>query len=186
MPTTPKRSGRRARAGSRFPSEAVADNIRAYRLLMRLSQGDLAKRMRAMGYEKWSQATVSEVERYGRTVAIDELFPLAQVLEATPADLLDPQGPDGRTALDVDLGPSGVMNHRIGHAWVRDNVRLRLEWTGEGYEAGSLTMIDKPGHEGTAHRIMLEQYREVTDGMTDAERAAHDALAEAFAKGETE
>ncbi len=180
MPATPRRAGRSARPESRFISEVVADNVRAYRLLRRLIQGDLAQRLRGLGHEKWSQATVSEVERYSRTVNIEEIFALAQVLEVTVADLLDPHGPDGRGRLDVDMGPSGVMNRRIAHAWVRDQLVPRLEWTGERYEAGSLVMVPREGHEGVPVQIMNEMRKEHRRGMSAAQRKVFDQISEAL------
>src|SRR5438876_11910658 len=94
---TGKRAGRQPEAGARFRSDAVAENVRAMRGARGLSQGDLAERMKAEKFD-WRQATVSEIERGARNVTVDELLGLALILEATPADLLDPAGIHGRSS----------------------------------------------------------------------------------------
>jgi transcriptional regulator with XRE-family HTH domain len=137
MPATPKRQGRQAEDGARFPDDVAADNVRAYRVLRRLSQEDIAARMRALGHGKWSQAAVSQVENHGRTVTIGELFNLALVLDVTVADLLDPLGPDIGT--DVDYGGPGVVTAKDAHGMVRDEWSLGLEWDGDTPRRESLT-----------------------------------------------
>jgi transcriptional regulator with XRE-family HTH domain len=89
---TPRRAGRTAPEGSRYPSEAVAVNVRDHRSLRRMSQQQLADEMSRLGHAWW-RATVSEVERSGRGVTVDELVGLALALGVTIADLLDPAGP---------------------------------------------------------------------------------------------
>lgn len=78
--------------------QIVADNIRAYRQLRRLEQADVAERMTALGHP-WHRATVSETERYRRNVTVPELMVLTLVLHTTVAQLLDPRGPAGHTAV---------------------------------------------------------------------------------------
>jgi transcriptional regulator with XRE-family HTH domain len=118
MPATPKRAGRSARAGSRFPSEILGHNVRAYRDLGRLTQDDLAERMSALRFE-WARATVSEVERAGRSVTADELFALAGCLQTTIAELLDPAGPLGKLSYPVDIGaPENTWPSDWARGWV--------------------------------------------------------------------
>src|SRR5918992_5014083 len=112
VPKTPKRAGRSPKPGSRFLSEVVADNIRAFRVLRRISQSDLAAAMHGHGHHTWSRATVSEVERYGRTVSIDELASAAVVLRVPLNRLLDPfMLPEGAGdwLSDVDFGGSTAI-----------------------------------------------------------------------------
>jgi transcriptional regulator with XRE-family HTH domain len=97
MPKTPKRAGRSERGG-RFLSEIVTLNVRAYRAMRGLTQEDLANRLAALGHG-WVRATVSEVERNGRTIAIDELAGLAAALGVSVAALLNPIA--GDTQLDI-------------------------------------------------------------------------------------
>ena len=79
-------------------NQIVADNIRACRQLGRLEQADVAERMTALGHP-WHRATVSETERSRRNVTVSELMALTLVLHTTVAQLLDPRGPAGRTAV---------------------------------------------------------------------------------------
>lgn len=73
----------------------LGDNVRAYRLLKKMEQEDLAEKMR--GYRHpWRRATVSEVERAHRNVTIAELLTLVLILGASVQELLDPSGPGGR------------------------------------------------------------------------------------------
>jgi transcriptional regulator with XRE-family HTH domain len=103
MPATPRRAGREAPKGSRYPSEIVADNIRDHRSLRRVSQQQLADEMSRLGHGWW-RATVSEVERAGRAVTVDELVALALALGVTVADLLDPAGPAGTRDAGMYVG----------------------------------------------------------------------------------
>lgn len=107
----------------RFASDVIADNLRAHRLVHRLNQEALAERMRSLGFEQWTQATVSEVERYSRAVSAEELMALALALEVTPADLMDPQGLGATDKYDVLLGTMGI-NGGAATEWVRDRARL--------------------------------------------------------------
>lgn len=72
----------------RFPSEMVAENVRAQRVVRRMSQEVLARNMVALGHTQWSRAAVSEVERHGRQLTINELFALAHVFHLSPCELL--------------------------------------------------------------------------------------------------
>jgi transcriptional regulator with XRE-family HTH domain len=135
--------------------------MRSYRLLARLSQQDLAERVSALNVaQKWTQATVSEIERYTRPVIVDELLALALALEVSLPDLLDPHGPDGRRNLHVDLAGPGVIHHEIAHAWMRDRITLRLEWTGDAYKPGSLTAVPRAGNDGLVMEIMRSVARD--------------------------
>lgn len=134
MPITPKRAGSRAPEGSRYASEVLADNIHGHRSLRRMSQQALADQMKALGHGWW-RATVSEVERAGRTVTTDELLALALALDTTIADLLDPTGPDGRGTDGVYIGdiayPDGAsfLPSRIGQLLARSVAPVHFDGT---------------------------------------------------------
>jgi transcriptional regulator with XRE-family HTH domain len=121
---TPKRAGRAPQPGSRFLSDAFADNVHAYRSLQRLSQEDLARKMVDHGHPSWSRATVSEVERGRRTVTIDELLALALVFNAPIGRLLDPAGLDGRGTVPLDVGGWRPMPAAVASPWVRGRISV--------------------------------------------------------------
>jgi len=133
MPSRP-RPQRRATKPARLLSEVVADNVRAYRTLRRLSQDAVAARMVALGHTQWSRAAVSEVERHGRQLVIDELLALAVVLEKSLPELLDPAGPgrEGRP-LDVDYGAPDPMPRWAASDIAHANVeQWMVEWPDDG------------------------------------------------------
>lgn len=102
MPSTPPPPDGPVRRGSVTLGEVVAKNVRGYRALAGFSQVGLAARLIPFGHG-WSQATVSEVERSGRAVTVNELPGLAAVLGVTVAALLDPAGPE-RSGRQLDVG----------------------------------------------------------------------------------
>jgi hypothetical protein len=83
-----------------FPSEAVARNTRTYREINMLTQAELASLMTELGLE-WTAGTVGFVERYERSVTVDELVGLALCCGVPVGELLDPTGP-----LGIGDGPS--------------------------------------------------------------------------------
>jgi transcriptional regulator with XRE-family HTH domain len=92
---TPKRSGRRPKPGSRFPSQILADNVRIWRGLRGLSQAQLAERMSRLGHG-WSESIVGFVEQNRRNVTVDEFVGLTLALNVSQLGaLLDPLGPEG-------------------------------------------------------------------------------------------
>lgn len=132
MPKTPKRAGLVPRPGSRFLSEVVASNIRAYRRRRDLTQDQLAERMEALGHG-WARATVSEVERNGRSVSVDELAALAMVLEVLLGELVDPAGPDRDERVALDLGGEiDLLDVSIASPWLRSRSRLTVSFDDSG------------------------------------------------------
>ena len=93
----------RAPAGLGRPSDALAANLRAYRLLRHLTQDGLAAQMTYLSHG-WGRSTVSAVEGRTRNVTVDELFGLALCLGVTIGQLLDPEGPDRSRRLSLDVG----------------------------------------------------------------------------------
>jgi transcriptional regulator with XRE-family HTH domain len=130
MPATPKRAGRQPYEGAQFLSQVLAENVRASRQEAQWSQDGLAERMADLGHG-WVRATVSEVERGGRNVTVDELGALAIVLGTTIGDLLDPaawERPTEQAAIDVGAAPDGAYLIRGAWTglWVRSEVVYRL------------------------------------------------------------
>jgi transcriptional regulator with XRE-family HTH domain len=120
-----KLAGRSARPGSRFWSDVLAANIRVLRLSCGLEQSDVAERMTFLGH-RWTQQTISEVERGRRNVTVDELLGLALILDATTDELLDPTS-RGREWRGLDYGPA-VLEATEAQAWVRGDDRNWLQW----------------------------------------------------------
>jgi transcriptional regulator with XRE-family HTH domain len=113
--STPRRAGREPLEGSKFLSDAVAEKVRAWRLIRRLEQTGVAEEMRKLRHP-WTQATVSQVERGQRNLTVDELVGLSIVLDLTLNELLDPVPVGGGPppALDVGLPveiPPDMVRH---------------------------------------------------------------------------
>jgi transcriptional regulator with XRE-family HTH domain len=135
MPATPKRLGQEPLPGSVFLSDVLAANIRAARSRDRRSQEDLAGRMRYLGHD-WSRATVSEVERSGRSVSLDEFFALAVALGEKPTELVMPHG-----STKVDLGLSSPAPGRAIMHWLSGAWRVFLD-AGDGGPRVTVEMDD--------------------------------------------
>lgn len=120
MPATPSRQGRQSQPGSQFLSEIVASNARGARARLGLTQEDLAARMRWLGHEAWSRATVSEVERSGRSVTLDEFLSLGMALDAQPLDLLDPHQER------VDLGIALIPGYWLAEWFTGATIRVQF------------------------------------------------------------
>lgn len=121
------------------PSDALAENLRAYRLLRHMTQDQLAARMAHLCHG-WGRSTVSAVEGKSRNVTVDELFGLAVSVGVTIGQLLDPTGPDHsrRLSLDVGLraaenGPSHPVAPRVAHLWAASRAVIRL-WHDDGHK----------------------------------------------------
>lgn len=125
MPATPKRAGRKAAPGSRFLSEALAENIYDTRSMQRLTQAGLAERMQELG-EDWTRGTVGQVERGDRTVSVDELGHLALALGVTIGQLLDPTGPAHHHQEGLDIGYSESIPGWWAHTWLRDRIVITM------------------------------------------------------------
>ena len=112
----PGRTPRAPLPGSRFLSEVTAEKVRAYRLLNRLKQGDVAKGMRELRHDTWTQQTVSEVEQARRNLTIDELVGLSILLEVPMDALVDPTPVGGGDPPSLDVGwpvamPPDMVRH---------------------------------------------------------------------------
>ena len=77
---------------ARTPARVLAENVKAYRLLRKLTQEQLAERMVALEHP-WNGGIVSFLERRDRGVNTDELVGLALCLGVSIGQLLDPGGP---------------------------------------------------------------------------------------------
>src|SRR5437870_2675105 len=119
---TPGMDRRTPHKGSRFLSDVLADNLRAVRAQRRLKQEDIAAGMRKLGHPTWVRATVSEVERGRRNVTVNELLPLALLLEVAPFDLLNPipiGGGPPQYAPALDVGTSVPLPASYVWDWLR-------------------------------------------------------------------
>jgi transcriptional regulator with XRE-family HTH domain len=126
-----------SRHGTGRPSEVLAENLRAYRLMRKMTQDELAARMAHLCHG-WGRSTVSAVEGTSRNVTIDELFGLAVSVGVTIGQLLDPTGPDHsrRLSLDVGLregdgGEAEPVAPRLAHLWAASRAVIRL-WHDDG------------------------------------------------------
>jgi len=119
-------------AGVGHPSDALAANLRAYRLLRHLTQDGMAALMAQLGHG-WGRSTVSAVEGKSRNVTVDELFGLALCLGVPIGQLLDPAGPDRsrRMSLDVglrdpDTGRPEPVDPALARQWASSEAVIRL------------------------------------------------------------
>jgi transcriptional regulator with XRE-family HTH domain len=134
--STPRRAGREPLPGSRFLSDAIADKVRAYRLLRRLKQDDVADRMQGLRHQTWTRQTVSDVERVRRNLTVDELVGLSIVLGVSLNELLDP--------VPVDGGPPPALDVGLPVAIPPDMVR---DWS-----AGAALLLEK---EAGSYRVRI-------------------------------
>jgi transcriptional regulator with XRE-family HTH domain len=145
--------GQEAAPGATYQAEALAENVRAWRLVRDLTQEELAAGMKARGHE-WSAGTVGFVERGDRTVSVDEYVSLAIALDVgTPGALLDVRGIDGRRRVSLDYGVGFTLPPAIAGPWLRGQIECR-------FDGGSL--------------VDIEPVSGFDDAYTDA-RAAFDA-----------
>jgi transcriptional regulator with XRE-family HTH domain len=121
---TPQRAGRAPLPGFRFLTDILADNLRAWRLLRRLEQANVAEQMRAFGH-RWVQQTVSEVEQGRRNITVDELAVLAMVLDVPPVALLDPMPVGGGQVSGLDVGAGWRISPPTARDWLRGRVSLK-------------------------------------------------------------
>jgi transcriptional regulator with XRE-family HTH domain len=126
----------------------AGENVRTLRLVRRLSQGQLARRMTELGVE-WSQPAVSTVERGLRALSVDELGALALVLGVELGSILDPGGVEGRTNRELAVGGVAIPP-RMARSWARGRVRLSA-----GAD-GSLSVEPVEGHEAAFHQAVEE------------------------------
>jgi transcriptional regulator with XRE-family HTH domain len=132
------RSTGRAPAGLGRPSDALAANLRAYRLLRHLTQDGLATQMTSLNHG-WGRSTVSAVESRTRNVTVDELFGLALCLGVTIGQILDPEGPDRSRRLSLDVGLRAAEDGRpqpvdpvLARLWASSRAVMRLSDEADG------------------------------------------------------
>ena len=100
-------------------ADLIARNLRAARAEADVSQGEVHKRMRDLGFTKWQPSTMSLAERGKRRLMAEEIFALAYVLDVTVTRLMSPTEDDHWVAF-----PSGKAIH-AAHA------RQRVRSTGD-------------------------------------------------------
>lgn len=131
------------------PSDALAQNLRAYRLLRHMTQDQLAARMAHLCHG-WGRSTVSAVEGRSRNVTVDELFGLAVSVGVTIGQLLDPTGPDHSRRLSLDVGLRAAdeghphpVAPRLAHLWAASRAVIRL-WHDSGRQVQVEAAEDLP------------------------------------------
>lgn len=129
----------RVQNGVGQPSDALAANLRAYRLLRQLTQDCLAAQMSQLGHG-WGRSTVSAVEGRIRNVTVDELFGLTLCLGLTVGQLLDPAGPDRSRRMSLDVG---LRDSETGRPEPVDATLARL-WASS---RAVIRLADEPGGE---------------------------------------
>lgn len=114
-------------------SQMLAINLIRVRAERKRSQRSLAEDMRLVGGHKWTDVTVSNVERHERTVTVEELGALALILGASPSELLAPPPPpyEGLTPFDISIG-SETIPRNLFAAWLEGFGSMR-------FDAGKLT-----------------------------------------------
>ena len=137
----------RAPAGVGRPSEVLAANLRAYRLLRHLTQDELAARMTYLSHG-WGRSTVSAVEGRARNVTVDEMFGLLLSLGITVGQLLDPEGPDRSRRLSLDIGLPApeegspqLVDPILARLWASSRAVMRLS-----EEPGGVLEVDLAEH----------------------------------------
>lgn len=85
-------------AVERTLDEVIGSNVRAGRLAARLTQDELAERLRAMGLVSWRQSTVARAERGTRALSVGDLLFVSAALGTKPALLLD----GGEASVDIE------------------------------------------------------------------------------------
>ena len=106
------------------PSEALAKNVGAARVLREMKQEDLAAAMANLGH-RWTYTTVSQVEGHRRRVSIDELFGLCLALGRSIPEMLENTD---RVPFDCGLGQDQVIMDHLDpgttNMWIRGRRRL--------------------------------------------------------------
>ena len=146
----PGRGDRKPLPGSRFLSDAIAEKVRAYRLLRRMKQDDVADGMRELRHHTWTRQTVSDVERVQRNLTVDELVGLSIVFRLSLNELLDPVPVDGGPPPALDIGLPVPLPPDIVRRWS----------TGASIFLDSETRDGKPGIRVTAVGRWADQEEE--------------------------
>ncbi len=115
---TPRRAGREPLEGSRFLSDVLADNVRAYRLLRRFKQDEVADGMQGLRHTTWSRQTVSDIERGLRNLSTDELAGLSLLLQVPLFKLLDPEPLEGGQSSALDVGAQAPIPPDQVRDWI--------------------------------------------------------------------
>lgn len=143
--STPRRAGREPLPGSRFLSDAIAEKVRAYRLLRRLKQDDVAEEMRKLRHP-WTQATVSQVERGQRNLTVDEQAGLSILLDVPMDKLLDPAPFEGDEPSALDVGLPVAIPARYARDWVYGRVTIFMTSEDRDGKLGvRVTAVGRPG-----------------------------------------
>lgn len=144
-------------------AEVIAENIRGQRGRMRLSQGRVAARMKALGF-KWHYQTVGAIERGDRSLYAEEMVALALALQTTVPLLLQPVTPA------VTL-PSG---HRVSAERVF-KIDASIDWDGDRPMTGvanARSPVELRADVLRDRADFLENYRDTLKNRTETRQPA--------------
>ena len=157
---TPKRQGRTPQPGSRFSTDVIASNIKAWRSNRGMTQQQLAVRMNDLHHE-WSEGIVGFVERGTRALTADELISLSLVLRAPVTSLLDPAEIHRQGELGLDYG-AGILPARTASALFRGVL--------VGGLAEDCSLMFEPGEEVNVHAEALRALQPLNDAAEQQRR----------------
>lgn len=194
MPATPKRAGRAAPAGAKFPSEVVGENLKASRGERGYSQKHVAEAMGSLGHQNWSHVTVGEVERGKRHINVDELFALSAIYWKEPAELL--RLPDAGTGSGASLfmGGGDPLPDTYVYLWQDGRISVELDehdWGTPGRRVirlqESARRLDAPPDRipelpDRYLRIRLKDTSPADEEMPDEAAGVYDEMRERFEK----
>lgn len=86
----------------------IGRNVRAARMSRDLAQDELARRMRALGFQ-WSQQITASAELGRRRISVAELVGLALALNLAIADLMSARDVVSESAAPVAVTPATIM-----------------------------------------------------------------------------
>lgn len=92
--------------------DLVARNVRVARAAAspKLSQADVAERMRSLGFREWRRQTVGNTESGKRRLTVEEMLGLCAALVRAPVALLTPQ--EGRANISLPGGQQVFLIER--------------------------------------------------------------------------
>jgi transcriptional regulator with XRE-family HTH domain len=155
----------------RTPDQVVGERLRTLRNSRRLSQSDLAERVRALGV-KIQYNGVGSRERGATALSPSELFAFAYALDTSPLDLLVPADDDERGVAvtpEVTVEKSGNLRR-----WIRGDIPLRGQDSMRYYYGGSLPSLEEASmfyNANQAHQRLVTKADDVRAALVRGDRA---------------
>lgn len=131
------------------------ENVRRIRETRAWSQSELARRMQAHGWPKYSQVAVSRTEEGSRAVRLDEALAFSEVLETGLTNLITPSD-EGRLVDELYTTLEGVGNARKA---VKDSL-MKL-----GQTCGELELAIEKTQKQAAKGWSQDQVAEITSKL---------------------